>query len=765
FTSNIASDGSAIFGNLEADITVRRSTFWNNNSEVITIGEDSQALVENSILAFNTGYAVSCFSNGLIWVQCSNIYGNTNGNWTGCITGLDGIMGNMEVNPLMCNPAGGDYTLHAVSPCAPANSGSCGLIGAWPVGCWTSITVAADGSGDYPTIQDAIDAAVGDGTEVIQLFDGIYLGPGNRDIDLLGKTLIIRSLSQNAAACIIDVEGDSADPHRAFWVRNGETAATTISHLTIRGGLTFLSSGMSYPGYGAGILISDGSSLTARNLIFEGNDAFESGSAIYIHGAASHLDISNSSFTGHTRIHSSTISTYYGCGLVMDNCQIDDSNTYGIILNGYQTGVTISNCDLSPVASPTKAAIHVSYVDDSPILIENCTLQSDTGHPLIDISYSSDVTVNGCTLTWDTLDPSYWDFVSVGFSTATFDDCQFINNGPVDDTNEAMYISHSDVSLDQCSFSGFSSLTIRGIIAAFNSLLLVDTCSFTGNSDGIYYKGPEDLGLTVINSTFDGQAEWCIDAINTVAPVRVADSDFMNSGQGVRFLDSADCLIEDSNFIGNLANRTVTFSNSTGSVRRSQFEGNSASSDGGALYLLGSTVAVDSCGFTNNSSTGGGGAIACDTGEVTVSHSTFTGNDCDGAGGALYGTNADLQVMDCRFLDNQADQGGAIHGEFGTIYVEGSDFTDNTAAYAGGISAYQCDTNILTSEITGNEGTTRYGGIFLNQCASAIVDYCLITDNLTIDRGSAVSAWACDPTISSCTIVGNGGSPGTDAQV
>jgi len=71
--------------------------------------------------------------------------------------------------------------------------------------------VRADGSGDVPTIQDAI--AVLDYDDVIELADGVYTGPGNRDLHNSEKSFAIVSQSGDPTACIIDCESTEEDPH------------------------------------------------------------------------------------------------------------------------------------------------------------------------------------------------------------------------------------------------------------------------------------------------------------------------------------------------------------------------------------------------------------------------------------------------------------------------------------------------------------------------------------------------------------------------
>ena len=45
--------------------------------------------------------------------------------------------------------------------------------------------------GDYPTIQAAIDASLS--SDSIMVADGVYTGPGNTEIELRGKLVVIAS--------------------------------------------------------------------------------------------------------------------------------------------------------------------------------------------------------------------------------------------------------------------------------------------------------------------------------------------------------------------------------------------------------------------------------------------------------------------------------------------------------------------------------------------------------------------------------------------
>jgi len=95
-------------------------------------------------------------------------------------------------------------------------------------------TVTPDGTGDFPTIQAALDAA--SAGDIVELSDGIFRGVGNRDLNFAGQEITLRSQSDDPELCVIDCEGNLADPHRGFHFFMGEGPFTVIRGLTVTGG-------------------------------------------------------------------------------------------------------------------------------------------------------------------------------------------------------------------------------------------------------------------------------------------------------------------------------------------------------------------------------------------------------------------------------------------------------------------------------------------------------------------------------------------------
>ncbi|MFH1278830.1 MAG: hypothetical protein ABIK65_10680 [Candidatus Eisenbacteria bacterium] len=105
----------------------------------LAVIDEAVCSVRNSIVAFNEG-AEGLYQDmgSTAGIACTDIYGNSGGDWVGEIAPLDSVDGNFHADPLFCGAGGNPsrpYSLQAASPCA---TDSCGLIGADSVGCGTA---------------------------------------------------------------------------------------------------------------------------------------------------------------------------------------------------------------------------------------------------------------------------------------------------------------------------------------------------------------------------------------------------------------------------------------------------------------------------------------------------------------------------------------------------------------------------------------------------------------------------------------------------
>lgn len=89
---------------------------------------------------------------------------------------------------------------------------------------------------EYPTIQAAINASQS-GDEVV-IANGVYTGQGNYNINFIGRTITVRSLSGNPDSCVIDIQGQyNGLLERGFMFEFGEGPNSVLRDLTIKNGV------------------------------------------------------------------------------------------------------------------------------------------------------------------------------------------------------------------------------------------------------------------------------------------------------------------------------------------------------------------------------------------------------------------------------------------------------------------------------------------------------------------------------------------------
>lgn len=123
-------------------------------------------------------------------------------------------------------------------------------------------------------------------------------------------------------------------------------------------------------------------------------------------------------------------------------------------------------------------------------------------------------------------------------------------------------------------------------------------------------------------------------------------------------------------------------------------------------------------GETETTYVGSGGAISIYQGSVTAKNTEFTGNKASKQGGAIYLRNVavGLELTDCVFTGNEAVYGSAIFTQANnTVSITDSDFTNNTASKNGTIFVVNGTTTLENVTIQSNQG-----GLYVNNTAAKV---------------------------------------------
>jgi len=132
--------GGSVLGASSTPLIVSNCTFAASiapNDNVGVIFCDGATLsIDRCIIANNIGIPIVT-SPGNHLIECSDIFGNSGGDWVGVCSGWTEINGNYSANPCFCDLDAGDLELAADPYCLPGNHpwGCDDLVGALPAGC------------------------------------------------------------------------------------------------------------------------------------------------------------------------------------------------------------------------------------------------------------------------------------------------------------------------------------------------------------------------------------------------------------------------------------------------------------------------------------------------------------------------------------------------------------------------------------------------------------------------------------------------------
>jgi hypothetical protein len=220
----------------------------------------------------------------------------------------------------------------------------------------------------------------------------------------------------------------------------------------------------------------------------------------------------------------------------------------------------------------------------------------------------------------------------------------------------------------------------------------------------VTFKNGEQGSSVLMGFTLqDGQGSWqvlngatvllgggivCVSSSPTISNVAIRNC---NTGRG-----GAVAGINGSNFV----------------LSNSQLTNNSATINGGAVYLENSAPSLMSCIFTGNSAGHVGGAVSTRYSNPLISACQFYNNDAaDMGGGARFGAGSSATLDHCTFQGNSSNFGGGVAAgsdtltsTFGTVWITNSTFSGNVSPNGSELSIngnYPAYINISYSYVLG----------------------------------------------------------------
>jgi hypothetical protein len=236
----------------------------------------------------------------------------------------------------------------------------------------TTFIIKPDGSGTYPTIQEAVLAAT-DGDEII-LTDGVFAGDGNRDINVPMRSITIGSQSGDYMACQIDCQGSARDQHRGFhldaYVGSGNAEIQGIGIINgydMAGGGGIWVEGASprivncavafctvdnLSGVGGGLRVTDGGAPFVGTCLFAKNSAGKGGGVAFDQASGQMMSCE-----------------------ISDNLALDEGG--GVYIDASLVTV-VSYCDIVSNEAQTGGGVSMS---GAPVQLQTCNISRNYADP------------------------------------------------------------------------------------------------------------------------------------------------------------------------------------------------------------------------------------------------------------------------------------------------------------------------------------------------------------------------------------------------
>lgn len=382
----------------------------------------------------------------------------------------------------------------------------------------TTHVVRPDGTGDFPTIQAAIDACAGG--DIIELTDGTFVGAGNRDIDFSGKAVEVRSQSGTPFACVVDCEAGPGDPHRGFVFQSGEGPTTVLSGVAIIHGYQFS------PGGG---LLCDASSPTISDCWFFTNNTPDMGAGVFCQDCSP-------TFTGCVFLENGSGGGLAGGGMA---CM--------------QSSPTITDCVFRRNLCQSAAGLYC-FLQSAPILRE-CHFEENTaiaagGYGGGLFAFNASPELYDCTFEGNAADRGAG-IAFYNYCNPILERCSFVDNS-AHDGGGAYCLYYASPDLTDCTFWGNHAVAYGGAIWCGDSAPTLERCTLVADSAGIAGGGMHlnrsdpTLENTIIAFATGGSAVYCYDGAS--APLLSCCDLYGNAGG-----DWVGCIASQAGVSGNIA--------------------------------------------------------------------------------------------------------------------------------------------------------------------------------------------------------------------
>ncbi len=670
--------------------------------------------------------------------------------------------------------------------------------------------------GPRASIQAAIDATAPGWGHTVQVADGTYCGPGNRDLDFAGKDIAVCS-ENGADMTIIDCEASG----RGFYFHSGENTNSIVDGFTIAngyvtddGGGIFFShsnpaitnctiSGNSAGDDGGGIYCYR-SSPTITNCTISGNSAGDEGGGIYCHRSSP--TITNCTISGNSAgDEGGGIFCYDNSSPTITNCTISGNSVTD--LYGYGGGIycrdnssaTITNCTISGNSACDRGGGIYCY-DNSSATITNCTISDNLAKDGGGIyCYYSNLVITNCTIAGNTAYNDGGGIRCSDDSSPTITNCILWGNTAPTGHEIAVryYIDPSTLTVRYCDVQGGAgeayvesgcTLDLDGTNIDADPFLTPDghlrtgsPCIDAGTSDAApatdidgepRWDDPSvantgggsmpyfDIGSDeFVDTDGDGLPDWWEAEYYPDAGGDPDNDGLMNlaeyeNGTEPDNLDSDD----DGRDDGTEVTEGITDPLHPDNVEKTYYVNDGTGDD--SYDGLSPTWVSGTRGPKLTIQAGIDATLAGWDHTVKVANGIYTGTgnkalDFCGKSITVKSKNgADATIIDCE----GTGRGFFFHrGETSVAVVDGFTITNGyTRNYGGGIYCHRSNPTITNCTISGNTASGYYGGgIYCYDNGSVTITNCVISGNLAAYGGGIYCRPNSNPTMTNCTIAGN----------